>query len=635
MPDTQSLLFSEDKKPSPEQLRLLKQIEVITRTIEIKPGGQPYMRSYDAVDKKSGEKIAYKDIESRKDDVLRTEKGRIIAPEEQRMEKEGWGRIVHAQSHEKPWSVDANVGIRTRGDDALDIKLVETMGEAWKMEQRSFGNVMPAGEMRRWEYQISRAGQDASKAENVLKVPVFSNFGSGLFADIGNKGSSYTSVNVTTKNFQPQKLLRNADDISINIPSPVSMGVATVILDRDPFEAFADKKGIRGGSITIPDGSLDLVSDGIRSSVVQLQGDDKCWGEVVYTRGVRAKDLEEQAKHNKGGLYEVNPLPQDGLTWKEASGDGKKLTFLNTLALDGEGIVPQGSSVVMSGNTGCGASMKLDGKDVKVPPHGYSSESKAAWYSPPVWLHGPGNKGTVDVSGLDGRVVISGGGTVKTSQAVPGTWWYADVILTGGSKTEKAVYTIEIPQFKEEKKHITLTGKPGGRKFGLERYPMPPYETIPLVYPDGETVQVGQTENDTISIRGTNIEVRVKEGDMVRTIYDSDKPELSQQSSLRKQGGAGVALAALATGEMADTVASRRQFMGTGFAAALSLLPGRAEKTTATPRDLQVKESAVHAPDPVSAPLEQLLPDIRRRGDMPSIALRQLPPARSQLAARG
>ncbi len=648
MADKAPVSVQADQKLSEEQQRLSKQVEVIARDMALKPGGQPYLLSYDGVDKKTGETIKYKDLAERKDDVLRTEKGRIIAPEEYKMQREGWGKIIHAQPSDRSWTVNANIGIRTHGSDALTIKLVEKQGEYWKQELRSSGLNMPMGEDRRWEYQISRKGLDASKPENVLIIPVFSNFGAGIYTEIGNKGSSYTSQDMTTKNFQSQKVLRKADDIEIIVPPPAGMGVALAVLERDPFDVFAGKKALRGGSIVIPEGSLDLVNNGFRSSLVQLKGDGNNWGEITFTRGLSAEEIAQSEKAGVDTLYAKNPLAQDEIIWKEkGAGEAqasKALSGLNIPAADGQGIVKEGASITVSGNTGTGATLTMDGKGIKVPPHNtFTSEAKGAWYSPPVWLHGPGNKGSIDLSGLDGRIVISGGGKVLTSQVNPQCWWYAEVILTGGTATEKAVYTIEIPQFNDEKKKLDLVKK-GPRDYKLERYPMQPYESIPLVYPDGSTVQMGQTENDVISIRGTNIEVRIKEGDQVRTVYDSDKPELNKQSMLhRKSNGdialGGIALASLAGADQAGIVATRRQFLATAASAAASLVTAAGSTYAgAKERDFKVREPLVNAPDPILSPLNVLMPDIKLVRDGHSVVQARAPimaPGETKITARG
>jgi hypothetical protein len=603
------------EKLSEEQTRLSAQIEIIRHDVEVRPFGQPLKRGYEGVDKKTGEVIDSRNVAARKDDLLRGgEKSRMLSLEESIMLKEGWGRVVQVQPEDRTWKINANIGIRTRGDDALNIVLVETKGNAALSGTDRYGQRRSGGEDRRWEYHISRKGQDATKPENVLKVPVFSNFGMGLLADIGNKGSSYTSKDVTTKNFQSQKVLRNADDIEITVPPPAGMGVALAVLNRDPFKAFAAKKAIRGGSIIVPDDSIDHVTRGIGTTCVQLKaaGEDN-WGEVLFEGGVGMKELTEIKSSNVDNIYSNPPIPQDELLWKEASDKtGKKLERMSVIPIDGSSSIPEGSTVVMAGNTGAGPSLKVDGKDYKVPPHSYEGNVNEAWNSPPVWLHGPGNKGKIDISGLDGRVVIAGGGTLVTSQNPMGTWWYSDVILAGGTKDNKAIYTIEVPQFMDPKHKINVAAIPGNRHLHIHRNPMQPYKEIPLSYPDGSKVEMSHTENDTISIKGDHIEVRIKEGDEIRTLYDSDKPELSQQSSLEKRGG-GALLAAAMASEAANTsvTATRRQFLGASVAAVTTAFQGGAVNEEKQERgDFVIKESRINALDPATSSLEQLMPDV-------------------------
>lgn len=600
---------------SEEQKRLWQQVEVIQRDIEFRPSGQAAKRSPDGVDKKTGEPIKYKDWKARKDDLLRDDKGRVLAPEEFIMLKESWGRTVAEQPKDGTWKFNANIGIRTRGDDALNIVLVETKRNPPLGKEDQFGKPWREGEDRRWEYQISRKGTDATKPENVLKIPVMNAFGPGLFADIGNAGSTYTTRNYTGKNFQPQKVTRSADNIEIIMPPPAGMGVALAIVDRDPFEAFAGKKAIRGGTIVVPDNSTEHVIKGYRSVVASLAGPGDNWAEISLTGGIEDDGATQKAR--EGTLYAAPAMPQDELKWIEKNHDPrvqKRMQYLNVAPIDAGSVIPEGASITIEGNTGNGATIKINDKTIAIPPHS-SGNGYNAWNSPPVWLQGPGNKGTIDIGGLDGRIVIGGGGTIVTSQKPIKNWWYSDVILAGGSKDKKAVYTIEIPQFEDEKLKLDFLGKTGGREFRLERYPMPPESTIPLVYPDGKTVNKQQTENDLISIRGDHIEVRVKEGDKVRTVYDSDKPEINKQSGVFRQNGlsfGGLVIAA-ATAQEANAPQhhSRRQFLGATAAGAAAVMSGMfSTDDSASSPAISIQESLIRAPDPASATLEELMPDI-------------------------
>lgn len=600
---------------SEEQKRLWQQVEVYQADITLDTGGQPAKFSYHGVDKKTGETIHYRDFEKRKDDLLRDDKGRRLTPDEYLATKEGWGRTIHKQPKEGVLALNANIGIRTEGKEALDIVLVETTKNPPLGYEDKYGEKQELGDTRRWEYQISRKGVDKSKAENVLKVPVYSNVGQGLLADIGNPGSTYTSKDLTTKNFKPQKVSRRADDIEIIFPEPRTYGVALFVLERDPFEMFADKKAYHGGSIVIPQGSIDHIRGGYRTMHVQLKGTGDGWGEILYS--APEKRDAELKKALEGTIYEKPVLAQDEIIFKERDSYGKDKVIekLSAPAIDAEAMVPEGATISVASNTAYGASVSFNGKSLKIPPTNGGNSGLNAWECPPAWLHGPGPKGTTDLSGLDGRIVLSGGGTVKLSQKPIQNWWYTDLILTGGSK-EKAVYTIEIPEFDDPKLTLDLV-KETNRKFRLERYPMPGVSTIPLTYPDGSTVNKGQTENDTIYISGKNIEVRIKQGDKTRTIYDSDDPQFNKQGSIEKpkQRGIGIAAATVLASDVAsDVITSRRGFFGAAAGLAGSALIG-GNDTENNQGMLHIEESRIKAPDPATAQITTLMPDIRIGGN--------------------
>jgi hypothetical protein len=602
---------------SEEQKRLWQQVEVCQADITLNPGGQLSKFSYHGVDKKTGETIHYRDFEKRKDDLLRDEKGRRLTPDEYLATKEGWGRTIHKQPKEGALALNANIGIRTNGKDALDIVLVETTKNPPLGYEDKYGEKHEMGDTRRWEYQISRKGVDKSKAENVLKVPVYNNVGEGLLADIGNTGSTYTSKDLTTKNFKPQKVMRRADDIEIVFPAPTTYGVALFVLERDAFEMFADKKAYRGGSIVIPEGSVDHVRGGYRNMHIQLKGNGDGWGEILYSAPESARSAEDK-KALEGTIYEKPVLAQDEIIFKERSGDGKDkiIERLSAPAIDAEAMVPEGATISVASNTGYGASVSFNGKSLKIPPTNGGNSGLSAWECPPAWLHGPGPKGTTDLSGLDGRIVLSGGGTVKLSQKPIQNWWYTDLILTGGSK-EKSVYTIEIPEFDDPKLKLDLI-KENPRKFKLDRYPMPGVSTLPLTYPDGSTVNKMQTENDTIYIRGKNIEVHIKQGDKTRVLYDSDDPQYNKQSSTEKPKGTGIGAAtvlALAAGAEGEAITSRRGFLSATAALAASTLPGGSDSQEKRESILHVEESRIKAPDPATASVTTLMPDIRIGGN--------------------
>lgn len=606
---------------SEEQKRLWEQVDIIQRDLEMRPFGQPYSRSHGGVDKKTGEEVPYRDIEKRKDDLLRDEKGRILSPEEKMMIAEGWGRPCDMTSKDGAWCVNANVGIRTHGDDALHIVLVETKGKPWRTEKTYDDKTRELGETRRWEYHVSRKGQDAGKEENVLKVPVFSMAGPGLLCDIGNKGSTYTSDGTTTKNFQPQKVQRHADDLEVIVPRAAGMGDCLVVTGRDSFEAFSSRKGYTGCTITVPKGSIDHVRRGHTSNHIQLRGAGDNWSELIYISGLTAEQAEDNKKQFKDSLYAINPMPQDEVTFREGA-DGKADAKLSVPALDGGSPIPESAEVRINGNTGTGASVHIGNQCIKAPPQGFNNNVLSAWSSPPIWVHGPGEKGSIDLSGLDGRIVIGGGGHILTSQKKPNVWWYAEVILAGGSKEQKAVYTIEVPQFEDPKLKLDLVREKADRQdLHLRRYPMPPYQTIPLQYPDGSTVQIGQTENDVISIRGDHIEVRIKEGEKITPVYDSDKPELNSKTGILTSGmmvgGAMLMLDRDRDGQGAQAEPSRRQFLGGTAAlaagAGLAALIGSHDSGPAA--NARVEESAVRSHDPVAASVSELFPDARVLGN--------------------
>jgi hypothetical protein len=602
---------------SDEQQRLLGQVEIIQRDVEMTPFGQPFKKSSSAVDADTGEVIRYSDIKTHKGTLVKDEDGYIITPEEQLMLTQGWGRIANESiTKDGTWKVNANVGIRTRGDDALDITLVEkgtpkAPSQTVSIYNRNWQEVEP----RTWEYHISRKGADKTDPDNVLVVPVHSAFRGGLLADIGNPGSSYSSENVTLKSFQPQKVLRHADDIDINVPYPAGMGSTLVILERDPFTAFSEKTAYKGGKVIVPDASVERVRKGYHSVAATIRGAGNKWGEVIYSGVLDEKDVTAINERVTGNIYSKPAIPQDGVRFVDHS--GKEINGMVFPAVDASGIVPEGAEVKMWGNTGLGPDMTVDGKEVHVPPHAGSSSAPAvaAWNAPPVWLHGPGNKGTVDISGLDGRIVISGGGTIKLSQQPIKNWWYSDVILTGGQKDAKAVYTIEVPQFEEPKLKLHLNGKHGGKDYRLERYPMPPYQNIPLHYPDDTQVPMRDTENDRISIRGDNIEVWVKEGEKTYKIYDSEQPQLNQQSGILKQDGikigATTLVAAASKEELLAQEPTRRQFLKAGVGAATAALLAEHASGGQASRGVGIKTSGITALDPATASLEALMPDVQ------------------------
>jgi hypothetical protein len=620
---------------SEEQKRLWQQVEVYQADITLNTGGQPAKFSYHGVDKKTGEMIHYRDFEKRKDDLLRDDKGRKLTPDEYLATKEGWGRTVHKQSKDEKLVLNANIGIRTSGKDALDIVLVETTKNPPLGYEDQYGGKHEFGDTRRWEYQISRKGVDKSKAENILKVPVYSNVGEGLLAEIGNAGSTYTSKDLTTKNFKPQKVTRRADDIEIIFPDPKTHGVALFVVERDSFEMFADKKAYRGGSIVIPEGSKDHVRGGFRNMHVQLKGAGDGWGEILYSAPESGRTAEDK-KALEGTIYEKPAMAQDEIIFKERDRDGKDKVIekLSAPAIDAVSMVPEGATISVASNTGYGASVTFNGKSLKIPPTNGGNSSLNAWECPPAWLHGPGPKGTTDLSGLDGRIVLSGGGTVKLSQKPIQNWWYTDLILTGGSK-EKTTYTIEIPEFDDPKLKLDLI-KENPRKFKLDRYPMPGVTTVPLTYPDGTTVNKMQTENDVIFIRGTNIEVRVKQGDKTRVIYDSDDPQYNKQSGINKPKGTGIGTAAALALASADgeAITSRRGFLGAAAALAGSALVGDGDDAAKTKGGLHVEESRIKAPDPATASIATLMPDIRIGGNG-KIAMLKTPIMHGQARAAG
>jgi len=597
----------EPKSLTSEQKRLMAMVEIIERPVEMKPGGQPLKTSYHGVDRHTGETILYGNLDKRKDDLLRDKKGKAVNPRDYMAMKEGWGRPSGIEKGRRgAWVVNANVGIKTRGKEALDIILVETKG-----------NKAIGSDERRWEYHICTKGADKDKRENVLVIPVYNAFNIGVLADIGNAGSGFTMQDFTGRNFQPAKVLRNADNIEIDFPPPAGPGAALYLLKRDIYTEAREGKGLKGIKIKVPAGSTGIVQrSGMGTIIAQVDGWENNWGQILIQGAGLSK--EERRDKFRDTFYEKYPLPVDDIEWvdnREISKRQKSLLKIDSTSAEAT-ILPKNEHIWVSQyeKTDSGAVYYYKGDEKVEYPLPRMGDS--VWSGTPIVIHSPGLESTLDFKRFSGNAIIVGDANIRTNSFNGMGWGYANIVLVG-QEGKKSVVTIEVPDSKEERKRIDVK-RHGEKHIGLERWPMDFYEKEPVVMPDGKTVRQWMTENDQIYIHG-NVEVRIKKGKEVNTVYDPDKPELNEQSGISGGEGmviGGLFLAAVVVDKDTGEDTNRRQFMERMFKSTAALgmigLGGFAEAVGGEKKTVQSGVSSTFTSlDPAVQTPQEIFPDVK------------------------